>query len=442
MVPKAFPPGPSWAEEQKKPLLDRLREIAKGPIVVIRKRFDTYGDIFYVENRGVPMYVMRHPDHLHEVLVTKASSFVKRSRDLDEFLGSGLLTSNGELWRRQRRLIQPAFTRPRLQQYAQAMIARTREMIERWRPGEVRDIGRDMMELTLGVVCKTLLDHDPDGQTDDVARAMTVLQETTGAFDPFPRWMPTPLHVRRRRAKKTLDRIIYPMIDAHGDPKGTDLISQIKFERDEEGTMSKTQLRDELVTLFLAGHETTALAMTWTFFLLAQNPEVEARLFEEVDRVLGGRAPCFEDLDALVVTRNVVQESMRLFPPLYILPRVADRDVEVGGFEIAKGSEIVLWVYFCHRDPRWFPNPDAFIPDRFLGDSKLILHPHAYLPFGSGSRTCIGKNFALAENQIILAMVAQRYRLALEPNQTVTLNARLTLGPRRPIRLRPLPRAV
>jgi cytochrome P450 len=417
-----------------------LRELARGPIAVIRRRFKTYGDVFFVSNRGVPMYVMRHPDHLHEVLVTKASSFVKRSKDLDLFLGNGLLTSNGELWRRQRRLIQPAFQRPRIAQYAEIMVEHTQRMLQQWKPGEVREIGRDMMELTLSVVCKALLDHDTHGQTDAVAHAMTVLQDTTGAFDLFPSWMPTPLHRRKKNAVRELDEIIYPMIDARTNESGSDLISQLKFERDEQGTMSRRQLRDELVTLFLAGHETTALAMGWTFFMLAQNPLEEQKLFEEVDRVLAGRPPTFQDLEALTHTRNVVQETMRLYPPLYILPRVANTDVQVAGYEIAQGSEIVLWVYFCQRDQRWFPAPDTFLPDRFLPDSGGILHPHAYLPFGAGSRACIGRHFALAEEQLILASVAQTYRLVLEPGQNITLNPRVTLGPSSPIRMRVEPR--
>jgi cytochrome P450 len=408
----------------------------RGPIALIRRRFDAYGDVFFVENRGAPMYVLRHPDHLHEVLVTKSECFAKRSKDLDLFLGDGLLTSNGELWRRQRRLIQPAFTRPRIARYAETMVEHTARLIDRWRIGEVCDVSRDMMELTLSVVCKTLLDHDTHGQEDAVAHAMTVLQTTTGAFDPFPSWAPTPLHLRRARAVRELDAIIYPMIDGRTDKAGTDLISQLKFETDEHGTMSRKQLRDELVTLFLAGHETTALTMTWTFYMLSQYPAEEKKLFAEVDRVLAGRPPSFEDLEALVHTKNVVQEAMRLFPPLYILPRVAEQEVSIAGYEIAKGAELVLWVYFCHRDPRWFPEPDLFNPDRFLQGSSGILHPHAYLPFGAGSRTCIGRHFALAESQLILASIAQKRRLVLEPGQQVRMSARVTLGPREPIRMR------
>lgn len=437
MTPRSYPPGPTWASESERPLKERLIELTQNPIGRIRRRFETFGDIFYLKTQGTPMYVLRHPDHLHEILVTKASSFVKRSKDLDVFLGDGLLTSNGELWRRQRRLIQPAFTKQRIAGYCAVMVEHSRRMIARWQNGQVRDVSRDMMELTLSVVSKTLLDHDVEGDNDAVAHAMTVLQNTTGAFDPLPRWVPTPLHLKKERAARELDRIMYPMIDARaagGDKQ--DLISQLKRASDAEGTMSRKQLRDELVTLFLAGHETTALTMTWTFFLLSDYPAEEARLFEEVDRVLGGRHPAFEDLEALEHTRNVVQEAMRLFPPLYILPRVASEATEVGGFEIAAGSEMVLWVYFAQRDPRWFPRPDEFRPDRFREGSNEILHPHAYLPFGAGSRTCIGRHFAMAEAQLILATVAQRYRLRLEPGQQVVLSPRVTLGPREPIRMR------
>jgi cytochrome P450 len=440
VTPKKYPPGPTWASESKRPLKELYEEVSRGILPHVRARFRRFGDIYYVTNQGNPMYVTRHPDHLHEVLVTKASSFLKRSKDVNVFLGNGLLTSDGELWRKQRRLIQPAFQRQNIARYAEVMVEHTERLLSRWNAGDVRDVNRDMMELTLSVVCKTLLDHDTHGDNDAVAQAMAVLQNTAGHLDLFPRWFPSPLHVRQWRAVKALDNIIFPMIDRRTpENRGEDLISQLKFGAsgsgsDEDG-MERRQLRDELVTLFLAGHETTALSMTWAFFLLAQNPAEEAKLHGEVDRVLGARPPRFEDLDALVHTRLIVQESMRLFPPLYLLPRVAREDTEVAGYEIPAGSEFLCWVYFVHRDDRWFPRATEFRPERFLPDSDEIKHQHAYYPFGAGPRACIGRHFAMVEAQLILAAIAQRFRLRLVPGQDVKLNTRVTLGPMAPIRM-------
>jgi cytochrome P450 len=414
-----------------------MEEVSYGLIPHVRARFKRFGDIYYYKNLSTPMYITRHPDHIHEVLVHRSTSFLKRSRDLGVFLGKGLIVADGELWRKQRRLIQPAFHRANIARYADVVVEHSQRMLEQWKPGDERDLNREMMELTLSIVCKSLMDYDTHGDNDAVAQAMTVLQNTAGRPDPMPRWMPTPMHYKQNKAVKALDGIIYPMIDSRtSENRGTDLISQLKFGTDEqEGGMDRVQLRDELVNLFLAGHETTALAMTWTFFLLAQTPGVEAKLHEELDRVLGKRAPTFEDLEALEYTRLTIQESMRLFPPLYLLPRVANEDTEIGGYEIAKGSEILMWIYFTHRDERWYPKALDFSPERWLPDSGGILHPHAYFPFAAGPRACIGRHFAMVESQLMIATIAQKYRLRLKPGQDVKLLSRVTLGPLKPIQM-------
>ena len=228
--------------------------------------------------------------------------------------------------------------------------------------------------------------------------------------------------------------MIFGIIDERQRAPGDDLVSQLLHGADGEG-MARQQLRDELVTLFLAGHETTALALTWSFFLLARHPEVEASLHEELDRVLGGRPPTYEDLERLEGPRLAVQEAMRIFPPLYLLPRVAKEDTELGGYPLAAGSEVLLWVYFMHLDPRWFPRPTEFRPQRFLPGSGEVLHPHAYAPFGAGPRACLGRNFAMVEAQLLLAAIAQRFRVRLAPGQDVRLNPRVTLGPQQPIQM-------
>jgi cytochrome P450 len=436
-----IPPGPTRATERVRPVRERLKEAQGGLLAVVANRFQTFGDVYFMEHAKKPMYVMRHPDHLREVLVSRASSFEKRTKDLDAFLGRGLLTSDGDLWRRQRRLIQPAFHSARLARYAQTMVDEAEAMLEGWHPEATRDLGRDLSELTFRIISKTILDHDPKGQAQALAHAMTILQRTGGALDALPRWLAFLVEIWRRRAMKLLDGIIDPMIDAHEDPSAGDLISELKFASDENGRMSRQQLRDELATLCLAGHETTALAVTWTFALLAQYPEEEAKLHAEVDRVLAGRRASFSDLETLVHTRNVVQEAMRLFPPLYVLPRIAAEDTTVAGYAIPKGASVVLWIFFCHRDERWFPRPTTFWPDRFLSGSNGQLHPHAYLPFGAGPRACIGRHFGLAEAQLLVATIAKRYRLRMLSGRPIGPRPRVTLGPTRPIRMRLEPRA-
>jgi cytochrome P450 len=432
--PTSFPPGPTFTSEWKRPFREVADEMSYGLLVHVRSRFERFGDLYFLQSGRTPIYVTRHPDHVHEVLVTRASSFMKRAKDLETFLGQGLLTSDGALWRTQRRLIQPAFTHANIVRYTQVMVDLTQEVVAGWRDGEQRDLNREMMELTLAVVSKALLDYDArDGAHDVVAQAMAVLQGTAG-MDVLPRWLPNPIQARKKRAAEALDAVIYGIIDQRQASPGDDLVSQLLHGTDGEG-MARRQLRDELVTLFLAGHETTALALTWSFFLLAQSPAEEQVLLDEVDEVLGERPPTFGDLERLAWPRLVVQEAMRIFPPLYLLPRVAKEDTELAGYPVAAGSEVLLWVYFMHNDPRWFPRPSEFRPQRFLQNSGEVLHPHAYAPFGAGPRACLGRHFALVEAQLLLAAIAQRFRVRLVPGQEVKLNPRVTLGPQAPIQM-------
>lgn len=434
---RVYPPCPTWASESKRPIRERLREGALGSIAVVKSRFDRYGDTFYTSNAGTPMYVMRHPDAMYDVLVKEGSRFIKRRKDLDAFFGNGLFPASGELWRRQRRLIQPAFSNQRIHGYIPVMAAHADRMLDGWRSGEERDFGRDMMELALSIVCQTVFNHDPRGEEDEVRRVMKVFQETAGRVDLFPGWVPTLRHLRQKSAVNALDALMYGMIDARsGAVNEGDLISVLKNVRDEEGTMSRRQLRDELVTLYLAGHETTALGLSWVFHFLAGSPEKEAKLHQELDQVLGDRVPTAEDLDRLPYTSAVIMESLRLCPPFYILPRVAAEEVHAGGWDIPAGAELVLWVFLAHRDERWFPRPYDFEPERFLPDGPGAAHPHAYLPFGLGQRTCLGRHFATVELQVVIARVAQRFKLRRVPGPSMGLNTRATLGPSRPIRLK------
>ncbi len=412
------------------------RSFSQDPLGFVGGRFEKYGDIYFTISNSDPLFVTRHPEHAHELLVKKAAAFAKRSEDLRPVLGDGLLTANGRLWRRQRRRIQPAFSHQRLQVYASSMVEATDRMLDTWEKGQSQDIVQTMMRLTLGIVCKTLFDHDISEDAGRVAEAMTVLQDSAAQADLLPRWLPTPLHQRQQRAIDRLDSIIYELIEARRKAPAQDLSSQLVHPAPGEESMSATQIRDELVTMFLAGHETTSLALTWALYLLAQHPEVEAKLHAELDSVLGGRAPTMEDLPKLPWTQCVIKESMRLYPPAYVVPRIALESVQIGGYDLRPGSEIILWVYFMHRDERWFEAPQSFLPERFEPGSALLRNPSAYLPFGAGSRACIGQHFAMMEAQLVLAAVARRFALRLEPGQTIVPRPRITLTAGSPILMR------
>jgi cytochrome P450 len=399
-----------------------------------------YGDIVYFRVGGDQVYMLNHPDYIHEALVEKADKFHK-SRQYKEvlarFLGNGLLVSDGEFWRRQRRLAQPAFHHKRIEAYSKVMVDYTLRMLEGWRDGERRDMAREMMRLTLFVVAKTLFDADLSGEADAIGQAFTALQETTdkriGEFIPIPDWFPTDYHRKERQALAALDKIILHIIEERrksGEDKG-DLLSMLLMAQDDDGTqMTDKQLRDEVTTLFLAGHETTANALAWSWFLLSQNPEVEAKLHREVDEVLNGRTPMLEDLKQLPYTEMVIKEAMRIYPPAWAFNREAIEGVEIGGYLIPKGAMISMSPYVTHRDARWFPEPLRFIPERFVPESEKQLPKYAYFPFGGGPRICIGNTFAMMEARLILATMAQQFSFELVGEHEVKPEPLITLRPK------------
>jgi cytochrome P450 len=412
----------------------------------VGERFARYGDIYYAPSRGVPLFVLRHPDHIWEVLVRDANKYGKTHTAFDlleKFLGKGLLTTDGETWRRQRRMVQPAFSKARLAGYAHMMVDEGLKLEREWHDGMTYDISREMMELTLRIVCRTLFSHDVRGQTDDVARSMDVFRNAIGRPDPLPKWL-SPWHRTAQRAKDTLDELIFGMInqrraDGATVPDPADLLHMLLTAVDSEGDgapLADQEIRDQLVTMFLAGHETTSHALTWTWYLLSQNPRAEAKLHAELSRVLGGRAPTYEDLDALEYTRWCFEESMRLYPPAFTLARRAEANAEIGGYAVPKGSEIIMWIYQTHHDARWFPDPEKFRPERFTAEETAKRPKLAYMPFGAGARACIGKVFAMIEGQLVLATLAQHYRMTLEPGHAVALAPRVTLAPKHGMRMR------
>lgn len=401
-----------------------------------------YGDIVTMRYYNFRVYFISHPDFIEQVLVAHNRKFIKGRilRKNRRLFGDGLLTSEGDFWLRQRRLAQPAFHRVRIASYADTMVKYADRLLAEWKDGEERDIHAEMMRLTLQIVAKTLFDADVDQDAKEVGRALAALMELNSDFRKLiltPTWLPTPRNIRAAVAIRRLDKIIFRFIEVRrrsGKDAG-DLLSMLLAVRDEDGSrMTDRQLRDEAITIFLAGHETTANALSWTWMLLSQNPAVETKLHAELDAVLAGRTPSLDDLPNLRYTGHVITESMRLYPPAWGMARVAIEDVEIGGYSIPKGCGVSLAQWVVHRDPRWFDAPEEFCPERWEGDLMKRLPRFAYFPFGGGPRQCIGNNFAVMEATLLLAMIAQRFRIRLVPGHPVVPMPSITLRPRHGIR--------
>ena len=353
----------------------------------------------------------------------------------------GLLTSEGDFWLRQRRLVQPAFHRAQIAAYAETMVQYTQRMLEGWRGGEQRDVHQEMTRLTLEIVVKTLFDADVTRDAQDVGKSLELLLELGANFRRtlfVPHWMPTPTNLRIKREIAFIESILYRIIGERraSGRETVDLLSMLLHMQDEDGSrMTDKQLRDETITLFLAGHETTASSLSWTWWLLGRNPAVEAKLHAELDEVLGGRAPTLEDLPRLPYTGKVITESLRLYPPAWGLARVAVENHELAGYPVNKGMGVAMAQWVVHRDTRWFDAPEEFRPERWEGDFIKRIPRFAYFPFGGGPRQCIGNSFALMETTLILATVAQKYRLSLVPDHPVVPLASITLRPRYGVRV-------
>jgi cytochrome P450 len=417
----------------------------RDPLTFLSRIAREYGDVVTFKTGPQRVFLLNHPDYVRDVLVTRHERFhkgraLKRAKRL---LGESLLTSEGAFHRRERRLAQPAFHRQRINSYGPVMVEYAERAGARWRDGETLDVSSEMMRLTLAVVGKTLFDADVESDADEVGEALTEVMEL---FDylmlPFAELLeklPLPPQRRFMRARARLDSVVYRIIEERrraGGDRG-DLLSMLLLAVDEEGDrtgMTNEQLRDEAMTLFLAGHETTANALTWTWRLLAQNPEAEARLHEELDSVLeGGRAPRVEDFPALRYTEMVVSESMRLYPPAWAIGRLAIEDHEVGGCRVPRGSLVLVSQYVMHRDPRFFPDPERFDPERWTPEAKSARPQFSYFPFGGGPRRCIGEGFAWMETVLLLATLARRWRLRPAPGAKVEARARITLRPKGPV---------
>ena len=433
-------PGPKG-----NPILGVMADFSRDTFGFIERCRD-YGDVVRMRFLYLTAYFLYHPDDIEYVVSTNAKNFIKsrnqRSPLFQRLVGHGLLTSEGEVWKRQRRLAQPAFHRHRINAYAETMTDYAQRTISTWREGDIRDIHRDMMRLTLEIVVKTLFNSDVSADADKVGR---VLSRIVAPFagQATLKWimdnrLPTTTHRLFNQDAREIDLIIYRIINERrrsGRDEG-DLLSMLLKAHDEDGThMNDKQLRDEVMTIFLAGHETTALTLSWAWYLLAQDPETEKKFHAELAEVLGGRLPTMEDLSRLQYTEMIARECMRLYPPAYALGREAVKECEIGGFRVPAGTQVFMFQWVTQRDARFFTQPERFYPERWTEDFSNSLPKYAYFPFGGGPRACIGNYFAMMEIVLLLATIGQRFRFSLLPDHPVMLMPAMSLRPKDGIRV-------
>jgi cytochrome P450 len=431
-----LPPGPP----RLRTLVGLFRFLTGGDrILSISTALQQYGDILLTRLGRTQIYFVSNPDMAQECLVTRHRDFQKSGAYflLRLVLGNGLLTSEGSFHLRQRRMMQPAFHRERLRAYGNAMIEFSMQARDAYQDGQTTDMNRDMMRVTLYIVAKALFGTDVSEDAPRVGKSLDTLMELDVVFanplGPFIAKLPLPINRKRIGMTRDLDDVMYRMIKARRASGDTgDLLSMLLAARDEDDNtgMTDEQVRNEAVTLFLAGHETTANALTWTWYLLAQHPEVEARFHAELDRVLEGRDPTPEDFGRLVYTRQVLAESMRLYPPIWVVGREAVCDTQLGGYHLPKGSQVFITTYFVHRDPRWYPDPERFDPERFSEENSVRRPKFAYFPFGGGNRLCIGEGFAWMEGVLVLATIGQRWKFRLANDKPVKPDPSFTLRPK------------
>jgi cytochrome P450 len=440
MVLSLSPPGPKGLLQ-----IPKLLEFGRDPLNFLLEFTREYGDLGYLGALGVHFYLFNHPDLIEYVLVSNNKNFIKdkglRIPSLRKIFGNGLLTSEGEFWIRQRRLAQPAFHREKIATYGQVMVESTERMINNWRPGEMRDIHQEMMHLTLEIVVKTLFGARTLFEKQEVAEAIEVISmyfSSQSAYILPLSFLPTPRQIRLWRAIKKLDGIIHQIIRERRESgaEQDDLLSLLLEAQDDDGSrMTDRQLRDEVMTLFLAGHETTALSLSWTWYLLALHPEIERKLVAELKETLNGRSVTVADLLRLSYLEMVVKESMRLYPPAWIIGREALQNFEINGYTIPRGAQVTVSPWLMHRDQRYFEQPEEFRPERWASEQIRQLPKYAYFPFGGGPRLCIGNSFALMEAKLILATIAQKLHLDLVPAQTVKPLPSITLRPKNGIKI-------
>jgi len=437
------PPGPRGL-----PLLGMGLQVLRDPLGTLERIAREYGDIVTIPIVSDTRILLNHPDYIEQVTVIQQSKFHKSKLTKDvtgRLLGEGLLISEGDFWRRQRRLAQPAFQRHRINEYAATMLESAEVHSRKWKDSEERDIAHEMMALTLEIAVRTLFGTTLPGEARQVALSLEFLMRYSlrRARSPFklPEKWPTPSNRRAEREIQFLDSLVYRIIDERkklgNANEHNDLLSLLMASMDEDGSqMTPKQLRDEIMTLFMAGHETTALTLSWAWYLLSKNPAAETRLHEELRDVLAGRLPTIADLGRLPYLRGVVNEVLRLYPPAYILARSSIAPCTIGGYDLPAGSTIILSQWVTHHDPRFFADADAFLPERWLDGLEDRLPAGAYFPFGDGPRRCIGQNFALMEVVLVMATIAQKFQFRLATARKIVPDPLVTLRPRNGIPMR------
>jgi cytochrome P450 len=431
-------------------ILGVWQEYLRNPPAFLEKAARECGDISRFRLVHNNAYLLNHPDWIKEVLVTNQANFTK-SRMLDRarvLLGDGLLTSEDDFHLRQRRLVQPAFHRDRLAGYAASMVDCAARCRDQWQSGAEFDVSKEMMRLSMAIVARALFSADIESEADDISGALGEVFELFEALlMPFSQWLeklPLPSVRRFERARNRLDQTVYRLIAerrASGLDTG-DLLSMLLLGQDEEDGSSNSfrgmtdkQVRDEALTILLAGHETSANALTWTWYLLSRNPEAETKLHAELDRVLAGRLPALDDLPKLRYTEGVFAESLRLYPPAWAIGRRAKQDFSIGEYLIPARSIVLMSPWVVHRDARWFPDPLKFAPERWQTGDIESRPKFSYFPFGGGARVCIGERFAWMEGVLVIAALAARSRLRMASGQRVETKARMTLRPKYPMRM-------
>ncbi|WP_136592430.1 cytochrome P450 [Salinigranum halophilum] len=437
------PPGPKGV-----PVIGNSGQYARDPFEFITACAEAYGDVVHFELGPIDTYMITNPTDIERVLVTDDAKYTKpkfQDDAIGDLLGEGLLLSEGDTWRKQRELAQPAFLMSRLSGLSDQMVDYTVGMLDDWTGGEVVNVHLEMARLTVKIIVEAMF-----GSTIDDERVRTVqenLEPLGSRFEPnpfrfaIPDWAPTKENREYKRALSTIEEVVWDLIDERegtqdGDgEEPMDLLSILLRAR-AEGRQTDENLRDEMVTMLLAGHDTTALTLTYTWYLLSQHPEVEARVHEELDSLLGGDRPTFADVRQMEYTEAVLNEAMRLYPPVYTIFREPQVDVRLGGYRIPEGSAVMLSQWAVHRSPRYWDDPLEFDPDRWLDERADDRPRFAYFPFGGGPRFCIGKQLSLLEARLILGTVCQEYRLEYERDEPFDLRGSLTMHPRQPMEMR------
>lgn len=383
--------------------------------------------------------LVNEPELIERILVTDNKQYIKHfgARMYRPLLGNGLLLSESDFWLRQRRMAQPAFLKHRVTTYGTAIVELTVRLLESWRDGMLCDMMEEMARLTAHIASSTFFGAEEvkDREAFNLAidEVITIINKRFRRLIQWPDWLPLPSNLRLKRAMRRLHAIVDGFIQQGRTRKepADNLLSLLLHAQDEDGSrMTDRQLRDEAITFFLAGHETTALTLAWTWWLLAQHSEVEARLVEEWRTVLSGRSPTSQDVPQLRYTESVIMESMRLYPPAYLIGREAAADVELGGYRLRRGTTVFLSQWVTHRDPRFWDDPHRFCPERWSGERIKAMPRFAYFPFGGGPRVCIGNHFAMLESVLVLATIGQRFRFTIQPEPQVMLDPKITLSPK------------